>query len=43
MMATYYAKLTRIFTVSNSRLYNGYAWCVLGLPGLHATGHPCAA
>jgi hypothetical protein len=26
MMATYYAKLTRIFTVSDSYLYNGYAW-----------------
>ncbi|KAK9824579.1 hypothetical protein WJX72_011465 [[Myrmecia] bisecta] len=26
MMATYYAKLTRIFTVSQSHLYNGYAW-----------------
>lgn len=26
MMATYYAKLTRIFTVSDSHLYNGYAW-----------------
>lgn len=26
MMATYYAKLTKIFTVSDSYLYNGYAW-----------------
>ena len=26
MMATYYAKLTKIFSVSGSRLYNGYAW-----------------
>ena len=26
MMATYYAKLTKIFTVSDSHLYNGYAW-----------------
>ncbi len=26
MMAIYYAKLTRIFTVSDSYLYNGYAW-----------------
>jgi hypothetical protein len=28
MMAVYYARLTRIFTVSGSHLYNGYAWCV---------------
>ena len=27
MMAVYYARLTRIFTVSGSHLYNGYAWC----------------
>ncbi|CAL8465076.1 g4611 [Coccomyxa elongata] len=26
LMAMYYAKLTRIFTVSESHLYNGYAW-----------------
>jgi len=26
LMATYYAKLTQIFTKSNSRLYNAYAW-----------------
>ena len=26
MMAIYYAKLTKIFTVSDSYLYNGYAW-----------------
>ncbi|EIE20453.1 hypothetical protein COCSUDRAFT_30620 [Coccomyxa subellipsoidea C-169] len=26
LMAMYYAKLTRIFTVSDSHLYNGYAW-----------------
>ena len=25
-MAQYYARLTRIFTVSESHLYNGYAW-----------------
>ena len=28
MMATYYAKLTKIFTVSDSHLYNGYAWYI---------------
>lgn len=28
LMAVYYARLTRIFAVSNSHLYNGYAWCV---------------
>jgi len=28
LMAVYYARLTRIFTVSGSHLYNGYAWCV---------------
>lgn len=27
MMAVYYARLTRIFTVSGNHLYNGYAWC----------------
>ena len=27
LMATYYARLTRIFMVSGSHLYNGYAWC----------------
>jgi len=27
LMAIYYARLTRIFTVSDSHLYNGYAWC----------------
>ena len=27
LMAIYYARLTRIFTVSGSHLYNGYAWC----------------
>ncbi len=27
MMAVYYARLTRIFTVSGTHLYNGYAWC----------------
>jgi len=26
LMAVYYARLTRIFAVSNSHLYNGYAW-----------------
>eukprot|EP00884_Botryococcus_braunii_P006913 jgi/Botrbrau1/16222/Bobra.0066s0008.1 len=26
LMATYYARLTRIFTVADSHLYNGYAW-----------------
>ncbi|KAK9813797.1 hypothetical protein WJX73_010183 [Symbiochloris irregularis] len=26
LMATYYAKLTKIFSVSDSHLYNGYAW-----------------
>ncbi|KAK9917232.1 hypothetical protein WJX75_002153 [Coccomyxa subellipsoidea] len=26
LMAMYYAKLTRIFTVSDSHVYNGYAW-----------------
>ena len=33
-MATYYAKLTRIFTVSESHLYNGYSpasWLTLVL------------
>ena len=29
MMAVYYARLTRIFTVSGNHLYNGYAWCAL--------------
>jgi translation initiation factor 3 subunit A len=29
LMAIYYARLTRIFTVSGSHLYNGYAWCAL--------------
>lgn len=28
MMANYYAKLTKIFAVSEKHLYNGYAWCV---------------
>lgn len=28
LMAIYYARLTRIFAVSDSHLYNGYAWCV---------------
>lgn len=26
LMATYYAKLTQIFTKSQNRLYNAYAW-----------------
>ena len=26
LMATYYAKLTQIFTKSESRLYSAYAW-----------------
>lgn len=26
MQALYFAKLTRIFTVSQAHLYNGYAW-----------------
>lgn len=26
LMATYYAKLTQIFTRSENRLYNAYAW-----------------
>lgn len=26
LMATYYAKLTQIFTKSENRLYNAYAW-----------------
>ena len=32
MMASYYARLTRIFTVSGSHLYNGYAWCAAQNP-----------
>ena len=32
LMAVYYARLTRIFTVSGSHLYNGYAWCASSAP-----------
>jgi hypothetical protein len=48
LMATYYAKLTQIFTKSESRLYSAYAWYrwartpgLQGRPGckhLHARG-----
>jgi translation initiation factor 3 subunit A len=32
MMATYYARLTRIFTVAESHLYNGYSALPLSPP-----------
>ncbi len=39
-MATYYAKLTRIFTVSDSHLYNG---CAPATPSIHwSPGSVCA-
>jgi translation initiation factor 3 subunit A len=40
LMATYYAKLTQIFTKSNSRLYNAYAWYRLfAFSKLHKTAN----
>ena len=43
LMATYYARLTQVFTKSGSRLYNGYAWYRLfTFTRLHNKGLPAA-